>query len=68
MYHGGMVLFTPRDWKYSNSTHSNRAAGTGYWKATRTNKTIENNGSATGFRKAVVFCEGEYPKGDHKIS
>ncbi|KAG8386988.1 hypothetical protein BUALT_Bualt03G0205800 [Buddleja alternifolia] len=57
-------FFTPRDRKYPNGTRPNRAAGSGYWKATGADKAISNDKNETiGFRKALVFYEGKPPKG-----
>ncbi|XP_060216441.1 NAC domain-containing protein 72-like [Lycium barbarum] len=57
-------FFTPRDRKYPNGDRPNRAAGTGYWKATGADKPIKHNNVKVGFRKALVFYEGKPPKGD----
>ncbi|OIS96165.1 PREDICTED: NAC transcription factor 29-like [Nicotiana attenuata] len=57
-------FFTPRDRKYPNGNRPNRAAGTGYWKATGADKPIKHNDIKVGFRKALVFYEGKPPKGD----
>ncbi|OIT33740.1 nac domain-containing protein 68 [Nicotiana attenuata] len=56
-------FFTPRDKKYINGTRPNRAAGTGYWKATGADRPINHNGSIVGFRKALVFYHGKRQKG-----
>nr|XP_016446208.1 PREDICTED: NAC transcription factor 29-like [Nicotiana tabacum] len=56
-------FFTPRDKKYKNGTRPNRAAGTGYWKATGADKPINHNGAIVGFRKALVYYQGEPQKG-----
>ncbi|MCD7465657.1 hypothetical protein HAX54_001690 [Datura stramonium] len=56
-------FFTPRDRKYPNGDRPNRAAGTGYWKATGADKPITHNNVKVGFRKALVFYEGKPPKG-----
>ncbi|CAN0881306.1 NAC domain-containing protein 2 [Linum grandiflorum] len=58
-------FFTPRDRKYPNGARPNRAAGSGYWKATGTDKPIlSSNGMASvGVKKALVFYKGRPPKG-----
>ncbi|KAL3529909.1 hypothetical protein ACH5RR_009231 [Cinchona calisaya] len=56
-------FFTPRERKYRNGTRPNRAAGSGYWKATGADKPVKNNGLLVGYRKALVFYEGKPPKG-----
>ncbi|XP_058107742.1 NAC domain-containing protein 68-like [Magnolia sinica] len=58
-------FFTPRDRKYPNGSRPNRAAGTGYWKATGADKPIRPTGSTrhAGIKKALVFYAGKAPKG-----
>ena len=67
-------FFSPRDRKYPNGVRPNRAAGSGYWKATGTDKPItlsaaagsstESSGRAMiGVKKALVFYKGRPPKG-----
>ncbi|KAK9081740.1 hypothetical protein Syun_031186 [Stephania yunnanensis] len=58
-------FFTPRDRKYPNGSRPNRAAGSGYWKATGADKPIKPQGSAIhlGIKKALVFYSGKAPKG-----
>ncbi|KAK9154482.1 hypothetical protein Sjap_001962 [Stephania japonica] len=58
-------FFTPRDRKYPNGSRPNRAAGSGYWKATGADKPIRPEGSARhlGIKKALVFYSGKAPKG-----
>ncbi|KAJ6922982.1 hypothetical protein NC652_016587 [Populus alba x Populus x berolinensis] len=58
-------FFTPRDRKYPNGARPNRAAASGYWKATGTDKSILNSfGTAKiGVKKTLVFYEGRPPKG-----
>ncbi|GLJ35432.1 hypothetical protein SUGI_0712620 [Cryptomeria japonica] len=60
-------FFSPRDRKYPNGSRPNRAAGTGYWKATGTDKPIYSNGGShkqlVGVKKALVFYIGKAPKG-----
>ena len=59
-------FFTPRDRKYPNGTRPNRAAGSGYWKATGTDKVIQTSGlqkESIGVKKALVFYKGRPPKG-----
>lgn len=55
-------FFTPRDRKYPNGCRPNRAAGTGYWKATGADKPI-GKPKALGIKKALVFYAGKAPKG-----
>ncbi|KAK8545507.1 hypothetical protein V6N12_026339 [Hibiscus sabdariffa] len=61
-------FFSPRDRKYPNGARPNRAAGSGYWKATGTDKIIVASGrglvrSNIGVKKALVFYKGRPPKG-----
>jgi hypothetical protein len=65
-------FFSPRDRKYPNGARPNRAAASGYWKATGTDKTIVaslpiGGGRAQeniiGVKKALVFYKGKPPKG-----
>ncbi|XP_002976404.2 NAC domain-containing protein 72 [Selaginella moellendorffii] len=57
-------FFTPRDRKYPNGARPNRAAGSGYWKATGTDKPIHTRGNRkVGVKKALVFYDGKAPKG-----
>ncbi|KAJ1425986.1 NAC domain [Sesbania bispinosa] len=58
-------FFSPRDRKYPNGLRPNRAAASGYWKATGTDKPIlSSSGSKRiGVKKALVFYSGRPPKG-----
>ncbi|XP_031132081.1 NAC transcription factor 25-like [Ipomoea triloba] len=58
-------FFSPRDRKYPNGTRPNRAATSGYWKATGTDKPILtcNGTQKAGVKKALVFYRGKPPKG-----
>nr|AIS36127.2 NAC transcription factor 47-1 [Brassica napus] len=60
-------FFSPRDRKYPNGARPNRAAASGYWKATGTDKLIAvPNGGVNeniGIKKALVFYRGKPPKG-----
>ncbi|XP_021683845.2 NAC domain-containing protein 2-like [Hevea brasiliensis] len=58
-------FFSPRDRKYPNGARPNRAAGSGYWKATGTDRPIlTSSGSKNiGVQKALVFYSGRPPKG-----
>ncbi|MED6170204.1 NAC domain-containing protein [Stylosanthes scabra] len=56
-------FFSPRDRKYPNGSRPNRAAGTGYWKATGADKPI-GQPKPVGIKKALVFYSGKAPKGD----
>lgn len=56
-------FFTPRDRKYPNGVRPNRAAVSGYWKATGTDKAIYSDSKYVGVKKALVFYKGKPPKG-----
>ncbi|KAG5546304.1 hypothetical protein RHGRI_018469 [Rhododendron griersonianum] len=58
-------FFSPRERKYPNGARPNRAATTGYWKATGTDKPIISSGGTqkVGVKKALVFYGGKPPKG-----
>eukprot|EP00252_Welwitschia_mirabilis_P019482 TRINITY_DN4525_c0_g3_i1.p1 TRINITY_DN4525_c0_g3~~TRINITY_DN4525_c0_g3_i1.p1 ORF type:complete len:416 (+),score=78.25 TRINITY_DN4525_c0_g3_i1:211-1458(+) len=58
-------FFSPRDRKYPNGARPNRAATSGYWKATGTDKPILTCGGTqkVGVKKALVFYGGRPPKG-----
>lgn len=56
-------FFSPRDRKYPNGTRPNRVAGSGYWKATGTDKLIMSEGRKVGIKKALVFYIGKAPRG-----
>jgi len=55
-------FFSPRDRKYPNGSRPNRAAGTGYWKATGADKPI-GRPKTMGIKKALVFYAGKAPRG-----
>ncbi|KFK35761.1 hypothetical protein AALP_AA4G032900 [Arabis alpina] len=60
-------FFSPRDRKYPNGARPNRAATSGYWKATGTDKPVISTGDGgskkIGVKKALVFYTGKPPKG-----
>nr|WLM68359.1 NAC family transcription factor 7 [Larix gmelinii var. olgensis] len=58
-------FFTPRNRKYPNGSRPNRAAGSGYWKATGADKsvTVKGGKKRVGIKKALVFYVGKAPKG-----
>lgn len=59
-------FFSPRDRKYPNGARPNRAAASGYWKATGTDKPIHTAVGGVrkiGVKKALVFYKGRAPKG-----
>nr|AKB08889.1 NAC1 protein [Saccharum spontaneum] len=58
-------FFSPRDRKYPNGVRPNRAAGSGYWKATGTDRAILSTPTSQniGVKKALVFYGGRPPKG-----
>nr|XP_043629310.1 NAC transcription factor 56-like isoform X2 [Erigeron canadensis] len=53
-------FFSPRDRKYPNGARPNRAATSGYWKATGTDKPVLTAGGTekVGVKKALVFYGG----------
>ncbi|KAL2521252.1 NAC domain-containing protein 2 [Forsythia ovata] len=55
-------FFSPRDRKYPNGSRPNRAAGTGYWKATGADKPV-GKPKTLGIKKALVFYAGKAPRG-----
>nr|QGT40633.1 NAC domain-containing protein 029 [Tulipa gesneriana] len=63
MREGEWYFFTPRHRKYPNGVRPNRATGSGYWKATGTDKAIYNGARYVGLKKALVFYKGKPPKG-----
>ena len=56
-------FFSPRDRKYPNGSRPNRAAGSGYWKATGADKPI-GHPKPLAIKKALVFYAGKAPKGE----
>nr|WLO57489.1 NAC transcription factor 30 [Rheum palmatum] len=56
-------FFTPRDRKYPNGSRPNRAAGSGYWKATGADKPV-GRPKQLAVKKALVFYAGKAPKGE----
>uniref|UniRef100_A0A0E0CB68 NAC domain-containing protein n=1 Tax=Oryza meridionalis TaxID=40149 RepID=A0A0E0CB68_9ORYZ len=56
-------FFSPRDRKYPNGSRPNRAAGSGYWKATGADKPV-GSPKPVAIKKALVFYAGKAPKGE----
>ncbi|KAK6938380.1 NAC domain [Dillenia turbinata] len=54
-------FFSPRNRKYPNGSRPNRAAGTGYWKATGADKPI-GHPKPIVIKKALVFYAGKAPR------
>lgn len=58
-------FFSTREVKYPNGNRSNRATGSGYWKATGLDKQIltSRNNQVVGMKKTLVFYGGKPPHG-----
>ncbi|PKA61822.1 NAC transcription factor 29 [Apostasia shenzhenica] len=56
-------FFSPRERKYPNGIRPSRAAASGYWKATGTDKAISSGSESVGVKKALVFYKGRPPRG-----
>lgn len=56
-------FFSTREVKYPNGNGSNRATGSGYWKATGLDKQITHQDQIVGMKKTLVFYTGKPPKG-----
>jgi hypothetical protein len=59
-------FFSTREVKYPNGNRSNRATGSGYWKATGLDKQIvtsRSSNQAVGMKKTLVFYRGKPPHG-----
>ncbi|KAE8716957.1 ONAC010 protein [Hibiscus syriacus] len=62
-------FFSPRERKYPNGTRPNRAAASGFWKASGTDKPIitsvgvGSQSQCLGMKKALVFYKGRPTKG-----
>ncbi|KAK2993593.1 hypothetical protein RJ640_030900 [Escallonia rubra] len=58
-------FFSTREVKYPNGNRSNRATGSGYWKATGIDKQIltSKGSQAVGMKKTLVFYRGKPPHG-----
>ncbi|XP_062156383.1 NAC domain-containing protein 83 [Alnus glutinosa] len=58
-------FFSTRESKYPNGNRSNRATGSGYWKATGIDKQIvtSRGNQVVGMKKTLVFYRGKPPHG-----
>ncbi|KAH7570546.1 hypothetical protein JRO89_XS05G0130400 [Xanthoceras sorbifolium] len=58
-------FFSTREAKYPNGNRSNRATGSGYWKATGLDKKIvtSRGSQVVGMKKTLVFYRGKPPHG-----
>ncbi|GMI77642.1 hypothetical protein HRI_001433500 [Hibiscus trionum] len=58
-------FFSPRERKYPNGTRPNRAAASGFWKASGIDKPIITSvgSQCLGMKRALVFYKGRPPKG-----
>ncbi|PIN24492.1 hypothetical protein CDL12_02780 [Handroanthus impetiginosus] len=58
-------FYCPRDRKYRNSTRPNRVTGSGFWKATGTDRPIYSSEGTKciGLKKSLVFYRGRAAKG-----
>ncbi|KAK8934893.1 NAC domain-containing protein 100 [Platanthera zijinensis] len=57
-------FFCLRDRKYLTGLRTNRATGTGYWKATGKDKEIYRGRLLVGMKKTLVFYRGRAPRGE----
>ncbi|KAL8150014.1 uncharacterized protein LOC141709054 [Apium graveolens] len=67
-------FFSLRDRKYPSGLRTNRATGSGYWKATGKDKEVYSSSSSTGntanaatllgMKKTLVFYKGRAPRGE----
>ncbi|XP_010521426.1 PREDICTED: NAC domain-containing protein 83-like [Tarenaya hassleriana] len=58
-------FFSTREAKYPNGSRSNRATGSGYWKATGIDKRVvtSRGNQVVGMKKTLVFYRGKPPHG-----
>ena len=58
-------FFSTKEAKYPNGNRSNRATGSGYWKATGIDKKIATSrgNQVVGMKKTLVFYRGKPPHG-----
>ncbi|KAL7100885.1 hypothetical protein ACP275_08G022700 [Erythranthe tilingii] len=58
-------FYCPRDRKYRNSSRPNRVTGSGFWKATGTDRPIYSSDGikCIGLKKSLVFYRGRAAKG-----
>ncbi|KAK1415919.1 hypothetical protein QVD17_31707 [Tagetes erecta] len=58
-------FYCPRDRKYRNSARPNRVTGSGFWKATGTDRPIyaSEGSKCIGLKKSLVFYKGRAAKG-----